>query len=130
MFSDDNVVEESTSAPTGQVVPLWSINFEVTCTIDPAHPGGKPVCKLKYKPKPGEDAVVETNIEEDDDEDSTDDEDGKTKKLSVKKKRRSKKSRKDEDGHGDEDLDDDDEDEDDDDESPVLRCVAESFDPD
>jgi len=127
MFLDDPNNEETISAPAGQVLPV-NINFEVTCTIDPAHPG-KPVCKMKYRPKEDEDAVEEEIIEESDENDSEDSDDdeeyGKGTKKPGKKKHKKTKSR-----HKDEDEDLDDENADDDYENPVLRCVAEAFDHD
>lgn len=129
MFLDDTIPEdEEISTQTGQVQPL-NFNFEITCMIDPAHPG-MPKCTVKPKLKKGEAATeAEITVEEDDDDDFAEKKKGK--KKSVKKDQKSKsksKSHKDEDADQDDDDDESEDDESEDDESPVLRCVAESFD--
>jgi len=64
MNEEDFEREISGSGTDPQVVAPVNINFEVSCTIDPTHPG-KPVCKLKYKKPPflGLVEVVEDEVD-------------------------------------------------------------------
>ena len=132
MFADDNAVEEKTSSTSGQVVLPMNIQFSVSCEINPANPA-KPLCHIKYV-KPPFLGISETVEDEVDATITTEEETSQKVKKSPPKtdSKKSKSSHKvADDGKDDSDSDDeDDNDDDDNDETPVLRCVAESFDRD
>jgi hypothetical protein len=127
MFADDNAVEEKTSSTSGQVVLPMNIQFSVSCEINPANPA-KPLCHIKYV-KPPFLGISETVEDEVDATITTEEETSqKVKKSPPKTDLKKSKSPKDEDDNSSDDEDDNDDD--DNDETPVLRCVAESFDRD
>lgn len=126
MFADDNAVEEKTSTTSGQVALPMNIQLSVSCEINPANPA-VPQCRIKYlRPQflgiseEVEDEVAASIITQEETP-------KKVKESHSKTHSKISKSSKDEDDNS---SDDDDDDDDSDEETPVLRCVAESFDRD
>jgi hypothetical protein len=127
MFADDNVVEEKTSLTSGQIAMPMNIQLTVSCEINPANPA-KPLCRIKYL-RPQFLGISEEVEDEVDATVTTEEETSqKVKKSPPKTDSKKSKSTKDEDDNSSDD--DDNEDDDADEETPVLRCVAESFDRD
>ena len=126
MFADDNAVEEKTSTTSGQIALPMNIQFSVSCEINPANPA-QPSCRIRYL-RPQFLGISE-EVEDDVAASITTNEKTpkKVKESHPKTHSKASKSNKDEDNNS---SDDDDDDDDSDEETPVLRCVAESFDRD
>lgn len=125
MDDEDGKDFEEVISGTGhpRVSPL-TMQFIVDCTFSEL---GQPLkCKVKYVTPNSQEELGVATVDTDEDIDSHEEE--KVEKKKHKSKSKSKSPYKDEDV--DEKSDNDSDENDEDEETPVLRCVAESFDHD